>query len=244
MEYGIVTLNLVPVRKKNNAKSEMISQLFFGETLEVVSKKNNWCLVISNLDNYEGWVRTSHFLSISKVDYIKINSKKKKFSSTDTSLYNNEFKDYTVPAGSIISNCKYLSFNCVSNNKKFHSLEEVALSFLNSPYLWGGKTKFGTDCSGFVQSVFKIYGKILPRDSYQQALVGVEVKLENSKTGDLAFFGKKIDAITHVGIVISHKRIIHSSGKVRIDNINDEGILNVDSKKISHKLQLVRRIIN
>ena len=77
MEYGIVNLNLVPVRKKNNAKSEMISQLFFGETLEVVSKKNNWCLVISNLDNYEGWVRTSHFLSISKVDYIKINSKKK-----------------------------------------------------------------------------------------------------------------------------------------------------------------------
>jgi len=244
MEYGIVNLNLVPVRKKNNAKSEMISQLFFGETLEVVSKKNNWCLVISSLDNYKGWVRTSHFLSISKVDYIKINSKKKKFSSTDTSLYNNEFKDYTVPAGSIISNCKYLSFNCVSNNKNFHSLEEVALSFLNSPYLWGGKTKFGTDCSGFVQSVFKIYGKILPRDSYQQALVGVEVKLENSKTGDLAFFGQKIDAITHVGIVISHKRIIHSSGKVRIDNINDEGILNVDSKKISHKLQLVRRIIN
>ena len=244
MEYGIVNLNLVPVRKKNNAKSEMISQLFFGETLEVVSKKNNWCLVISNLDNYEGWVRTSHFLSISKVDYIKINSKKKKFSSTDTSLYNNEFKDYTVPAGSIISNCKYLSFNCVSNNKNFHSLEEVALSFLNSPYLWGGKTKFGTDCSGFVQSVFKIYGKILPRDSYQQALVGVEVNLENLKTGDLAFFGKKIDAITHVGIVISNKRIIHSSGKVRIDKITDEGILNVDSKKISHKLQLVRRIVN
>ena len=115
---------------------------------------------------------------------------------------------------------------------------------LNSPYLWGGKTKFGTDCSGFVQSVFKIYGKILPRDSYQQALAGTEVNLENSKTGDLAFFGKKIDAITHVGIVISNNRIIHSSGKVRIDTIINEGILNVDSKKISHKLQSVRRIVN
>ena len=244
MEYGIVNLNLIPVRKKNNAKSEMISQLFFGETIEVVSKKNNWCFVISNLDNYKGWVRDSHFLSIPKIDYIKINRKKKKFSSTDTLLYNNKFKNYTVPAGSIISNCNYLSFDCISNDKNFHSLEEIALSFLNSPYLWGGKTKFGTDCSGFVQSVFKIYGKILPRDSYQQALVGVEVNLENLKTGDLAFFGKKIDAITHVGIVISHKRIIHSSGKVRIDKITDEGILNVDSKKISHKLQLVRRIVN
>ena len=243
MEYGIVNLNLVPVRKKHNAKSEMISQFFFGETIQVISKKNNWSLVISNLDNYEGWVRTSHFLSIPKSDYIKINSVKKKFSSTETSLYNNEFNDYTVPAGSIISNCKYLSFDCISNDKNFHSLEEIALSFLNSPYLWGGKTKFGTDCSGFVQSVFKIYGKILPRDSYQQAVVGVEVNLENSKAGDLAFFGKKIDAITHVGILISDKRIIHSSGKVRIDNITNEGILNVDSKKISHILQSIRRVI-
>ena len=244
MEYGIVNLNLIPVRKKNNAKSEMISQLFFGETIEVVSKKNNWCLVISNLDNYKGWVRDSHFLSIPKIDYIKINRKKKKFSSTETLLYNNKSKDYTVPAGSIISNCNYLSFDCVSNDKNFHSLEEIALSFLNSPYLWGGKTKFGTDCSGFVQSVFKIYGKILPRDSYQQALIGTEVNLENSKAGDLAFFGKKIDAITHVGIVISNKRIIHSSGKVRIDNIINEGILNVDSEEISHELQSVRRIVN
>ena len=244
MEYGIVNLNLIPVRKKNNAKSEMISQLFFGETIEVVSKKNNWCLVISNLDNYKGWVRDSHFLSIPKIDYIKINRKKKKFSSTDTLLYNNKFKDYTLPAGSIISNCNYLSFDCISNDKNFHGLEEIALSFLNSPYLWGGKTKFGTDCSGFVQSVFKIHGKILPRDSYQQALIGTEVNLENSKAGDLAFFGKKIDAITHVGIVISNKRIIHSSGKVRIDNIINEGILNVESEEISHELQSVRRIVN
>ncbi len=244
MEYGIVNLNLVPVRKNNNAKSEMISQLFFGETLEVISRKNNWCLVISNLDNYKGWIRDSHFLSIPKIDYIKINRQKKKFSSNGSSLYNNEFKNYTVPAGSIISNCKYLGFNCISNDKNFHSIEEIALSFLNSPYLWGGKTKFGTDCSGFVQSVFKIYGKILPRDSYQQALVGIEVNVENSKAGDLAFFGKKIDAITHVGILISNKRIIHSSGKVRIDDIISEGILNVDSKKISHELKSVRRIVN
>ena len=91
MEYGIVNLNLIPVRKKNNAKSEMISQLFFGETIEVVSKKNNWFFVISNLDNYKGCIRDSHFLSIPEIDYIKINRKKKKFSSTDTLLYNNKF---------------------------------------------------------------------------------------------------------------------------------------------------------
>ena len=243
MEYGIVNLNLVPIRKKDNAKSEMISQLFFGETVQVISRCNNWSLVISNLDNYQGWVRTSHFLSIPKSHYIKINSKKKKFSSTEISIHKNKLKEYTIPAGSLISNCKYLGFDCNSNNTKFHGLEQIALSFLNSPYLWGGKTKFGVDCSGFVQSVFKIYGKILPRDSYQQAVVGVEVNLENSKIGDLAFFGKKIDEITHVGILISSRKIIHSSGKVRIDGMINKGILNVDSKKISHKLQFIRRVI-
>ena len=243
MEYGIVNLNLIPVRKKNNAKSEMISQLFFGETIEVVSKKNNWCLVISNLDNYKGWVRDSHFLSIPKIDYIKINRKKKKFSSTDTLLDNNKFKNYTVPAGSIISNCNYLSFDCISNDKNFHSLEEIALSFLNSPYLWGGKTKFGTDCSGFVQSVFKIYGKILPRDSYQQALIGTEVNLENSKAGDLAFFGKDKRTINHVGLITENNNIVHAYGKVREDKLTNKGIQNDEEAKITHKLIKVNRII-
>ena len=78
VEYGIVNLSLVPVRKKNNAKSEMISQLFFGELIEIISRKKNWSLVVSNIDKYIGWIRTSHFLAISKSDYIKLNNKKKK----------------------------------------------------------------------------------------------------------------------------------------------------------------------
>ena len=244
MEYGIVNLSLVPVRKKNNAKSEMISQLFFGELIEITSKKKNWSLVISNIDKYKGWIRTSHFLSISKSHYIKLNDKKKKFSSTEMSIYSKNISKYTIPSGSLISNCRYLGFSYDLNNIKFDNIEEISLTFLNSPYMWGGKTKFGADCSGFVQTVFKIFGKILPRDAYEQALEGVEVTtVKNSKTGDLAFFGKKIDTITHVGIIISTNKIIHSSGKVRIDKLSDYGIFNLDSKEISHDLKLIRRII-
>ena len=244
MEYGIVNLSLVPVRKKNNAKSEMISQLFFGELIEIISRKKNWSLVVSNIDKYIGWIRTSHFLPISKSDYIKLNNKKKKFSDTEISISNKKIKKYTIPSGSLISNCNYLGFSYDFNNEKFNNIEEISMTFLNSPYLWGGKTKFGTDCSGFVQTVFKIYGKILPRDAYEQALEGVEVtSVKNSKTGDLAFFGKKINEITHVGIIISTNKIIHSSGMVRIDKINDDGIFHPDSKEISHDLKLIRRII-
>lgn len=244
MEYGIVNLSLVPVRKKNNAKSEMISQLFFGELVEITSTKNNWSLVISNIDKYKGWIRTSHFLSISKSHYIKLNNKKKKFSDTEISISNKNIRKYTIPSGSLISNCNYLGFSYDLNNVSFNNVEEISMTFLNSPYVWGGKTKFGTDCSGFVQTVFKIYGKILPRDAYEQALEGIEVTgFKNSKIGDLAFFGKKIDAITHVGIIISANKIIHSSGKVRIDQLNEHGIFNLDIEKISHDLKLIRRII-
>ena len=244
VEYGIVNLNLVPVRKKNNAKSEMISQLFFGELIEITSRKKNWSLVVSNIDKYIGWIRTSHFLAISKSDYIKLNNKKKIFSNTEISISNKKIKKYTIPSGSLISNCNYLGFSYDLNNEKFNSIEEISMTFLNAPYLWGGKTKFGTDCSGFVQTVFKIYGKILPRDAYEQALEGVEVtSLKKSKTGDLAFFGKKINVITHVGIIISTNKIIHSSGTVRIDKINDNGIFHPDLKEISHDLKLIRRII-
>ena len=243
MQYGIVNLSLVPVRRKNNAKSEMVSQLFFGELIEIISRKKNWSLVISNIDKYKGWIRISHFLSISKSDYIKLYNKKKKFSKTEITI-SNKITKYTIPSGSLISNCNYLGFSYDFNKVEFNNIKEISLTFLNSPYMWGGKTKFGTDCSGFVQTVFKIYGKILPRDAYEQALEGIEVtSVKNSKTGDLAFFGKKIDVITHVGIIISTNKIIHSSGMVRIDKLNDNGIFNLDSKEISHDLKLIRRII-
>ena len=217
---------------------------FFGELIEITSRKKNWSLVVSNIDKYIGWIRTSHFLAISKSDYIKLNNKKKIFSNTEISISNKKIKKYTIPSGSLISNCNYLGFSYDLNNEKFNSIEEISMTFLNAPYLWGGKTKFGTDCSGFVQTVFKIYGKILPRDAYEQALEGVEVtSVKNSKTGDLAFFGKKINVITHVGIIISTNKIIHSSGTVRIDKINDDGIFHPDLKEISHDLKLIRRII-
>ena len=121
------------------------------------------------------------------------------------------------------------------------SFEKTAKGFLNSPYLWGGKTKNGIDCSGLIQSVYKTINKILPRDSKDQSKIGNEV-YENFEVGDLGFFGKNKENITHVGMLLNNSKILHSYGKVRIDKFNEKGIFNNEENRITHKLQIIKRL--
>lgn len=117
--------------------------------------------------------------------------------------------------------------------------------YLNTPYLWGGKSVFGIDCSGFAQQVFKLFGIQLLRDAYQQAEQGTSVKsLAESQMGDLAFFNNEAGKITHVGILLSPNQIVHAAGKVRIDRSNEAGIVNVDTNKQTHVLHSIRRVVN
>jgi cell wall-associated NlpC family hydrolase len=122
--------------------------------------------------------------------------------------------------------------------------KETALQYLNTPYLWGGKTPFGIDCSGFTQQVFKICGYKLPRDAYQQALLGKIVSdIEDAAPGDLAFFTNTQGRVYHVGIILEDKQIIHASGKVKIDRIDENGIFDVENNVYTHPLSLIRRIL-
>jgi cell wall-associated NlpC family hydrolase len=121
---------------------------------------------------------------------------------------------------------------------------EKALKYFNSPYLWGGRSPFGIDCSGFSQILYKMAGFPIPRNASEQSLIGENLSfLEESKPGDLAFFDNEEGNIIHVGIIWEKNKIIHSSGMVRIDNIDQFGIYNVDTKRYSHKLRIMRRII-
>ncbi|HNC29596.1 MAG TPA: C40 family peptidase, partial [Cyclobacteriaceae bacterium] len=116
--------------------------------------------------------------------------------------------------------------------------------YLNAPYLWGGKSPFGIDCSGFVQMVFKINGYKLQRDSAQQAKQGKNVSFQDMLPGDLMFFKNKENQIVHVGIFMGDEKIIHASGKVRIDHVNEEGILHMESRVYTHSFSLARRILS
>ena len=146
--------------------------------------------------------------------------------STTSSYSNMETKEQTLIDG---------SFNQL--------MESVALSFLNAPYLWGGRTIFGIDCSGFTQAVYKIMGKAIPRDASQQNRCGTAVSLSQARIGDLAFFANSNGKITHVGLLLGEGKIIHASGKVRIDRIDETGIFCIERNEYSHQLHSIKRLL-
>ena len=240
MDYGIIDLNIVPVRKKNNAKSEMINQLFFGESITIIKTKEKWSFVSSNIDNYQGWIRNLHFKLIKKNEYKILCENDSLFSKSEIIIKNDAY-EITIPTGSLLSSVKFLNYY-YTNEVGSKSLLETIKSFINSPYLWGGKTKYGVDCSGLVQSIFKTLNIILPRDSHEQSDFGVEIK-EAYKLGDLGFFGENLNRISHVGIFVDNETIVHAYGKVRMDKINSEGIYNNEEKRVTHFLQKVNRIL-
>ena len=252
--FGICNLAIVPVRSEPSDRSEIVTQLLFGEHLEVLERQNQWTRIRIQFDGYEGWVDSKQYQIISEANFNQL--------SNETIILNADLIDYiTAPENLLLPIPLGASLSFLNNNeinisnfdfegtktsgiKPKGTLINTAFMYLNAPYLWGGKTPFGIDCSGFTQMVYKLNGYKLTRDASTQALEGEALSfIEESEPGDLAFFDNDEGNIIHVGIIMENNYIIHASGKIRIDRLDHLGIYNPELNKHTHKLRVIKKII-
>ena len=252
--FGICNLAIVPLRAEASDKSEQVSQLLFGEHFKIIEATAKWTQIELAFDGYIGWIDNKQFQSISEEQYL--------FLADSPIVLNADLIEYIstpnnhllpIPLGSSLSfleneeiNTRKFSFDGmkVCGAKPKSDLVKTAFMYLNAPYLWGGKSPFGIDCSGFTQMVYKLNGHHLLRDASQQATQGEPLSfIEESEPGDLAFFDNDEGNIVHVGIMMEDNYIIHASGQVRIDRLDHLGIYNADTNRHTHKLRVIKKII-
>ncbi len=259
MKYGITTISIVPCRAEPSDKSEQVTQLLFGECYKVIDERSKWVKVRMSFDKYEGWIDRIQHTELVREDYECYRDPNQAVLLADlVSVVKNESNSEMIPvvmgsrfiqpdSGSFAMCGTSFSFEGLTNEAYQDHRErvvETAYTLLNAPYLWGGRTAFGIDCSGFSQLVYKLHGVALPRDASEQAEYGTTLSfVEEAEPGDLAFFDNDEGAIIHVGILLSDNYIIHASGKVRVDRIDHQGIYNAEKRDYSHKLRLIKSIL-
>ena len=249
MKYGICNLSIVPLRAEAVDSSELVTQVLYGELFKVLESRKKWSRIRLAFDGYEAWIDNKQFLFIEEDNYKHLSKQTPVVSEDLVDMVTTKDKQIlSIVLGSSLNGLDFLNhdFEGSSVEAKFakDNLINTALLYLNTPYLWGGKTPFGIDCSGFTQMVYKINGYPLKRDASQQVEQGEALSfIEESEPGDLAFFDNPEGDITHVGIIMKDNYIIHAHGHVRIDRLDQTGIYNVDTKKHSHKLRVIKKII-
>ena len=269
MTYGISLHSIVPMRREPAHTSEMTSQLLFGELYRVLESTEKWLRISMSFDQYEGWISSAQATLIEEDEFIRMSHADTAYTLDLVQLLANEAKKIVLPVviGSSLPGLEAQYFEINGEQYAFegqvadsdilesastpqermdarNSMLQDALVYLNAPYMWGGRSPFGIDCSGFVQIVYKMKKISLMRDASLQATQGEIVPLlEEAEPCDLAFFDDEEGKITHVGMLIDRNRIIHASGKVRIDKIDHEGIYNEGEQRYTHRLRMVRRMV-
>lgn len=256
MKFGICTINIAPVRHLNSDTSEMVTQLLFGDCFKILEQKKQWLYIKIDFDGYQGWVDEKQITKLEENQFKELKTPIKTFAN-DLINFAKDKKNHLIPLslGARLPNFKEDSFSILEQAFEFNgkvinshpntkeNIVNTAFLYLNAPYLWGGKSPFGIDCSGFTQMVYKLNGYTLFRDASQQAKQGEVLSfLEESVPGDLAFFDNEEGTITHVGIILTNNFIIHASGKVRLDRLDQSGIFNEELNKHTHKLRLIKKL--
>lgn len=252
----IMLLSITPVRREPQEQSEMVTQLLFGEIFYILEETKEWCRISIEHDGYQGWVNRLLVTPIENEDVAPVGQ------NIVSSLHARVFVENTpcpihILRGSILPSFLSEKKNFKINGKRYRyegdyqankaDLSQIisfAKEMQGTPYLWGGRTLFGIDCSGFTQLIARMGGLELPRDAYQQASKGVSIdSFKDALEGDFAFFANDYDKITHVGILLQNSLIIHASGQVRIDSISKKGIFNKKTMNYTHRLHSIRRLL-
>lgn len=256
MDYGICSLSNAPIRSEPSDKAELVTQLFFGECYQVLVKEEKWLQIQIAGDHYTGWLDAKQHLTVSEQYVNEWKTVQHPRSLDIVQTVTSATTCIPVLMGSILpffdginirlGTEKYLYNGRASNPTKEYKpnfVKKIAQTYLKAPYVWGGKSPFGIDCSGFVQQVMGICGIQMPRDAWQQVALGEEVHfVSQTQPGDLAFFDNADGRIIHVGIMLENQQIIHAHGEVRIDQLDHHGIYNMERKRYSHKLRLIKRM--
>jgi len=241
-------VSISPIRSENKDQAEIVSQLLFGELFTIDSDENNWTKITTFFDGYSGWIDTKHLLIVTEKEAKKwLAEQILTFEITSTLKTN--WGDQTIVRGSYISGESSdfkignhaFSINRPVKTSIPESIYETAQTYLNTPYLWGGKSPFGIDCSGFSQLIYRFHDINIPRDASQQVELGRLIDIEDVQDGDLAFFHNANGKIIHVGILDGKGQIIHASGCVRIDQLTNEGIIHSENQNLTHNLNCIKR---
>lgn len=243
---------MIPVRAEPSGKSAMVNQLLFGDRVLVIESVDDWYKIITLHDNYEGWCESNQLVLLTdeannELPVRLVNDITASFASGSNTITLVFGSSVPVQGNDYIINLKpwQLVNGHLMKPLEFNGINvlNTAVKLMGAPYLWGGRSPFGIDCSGLIQIAFKMTGMNLPRDAWQQADYPGEFidLIAEAQAGDIAFFDNEEGIIKHTGILTGQGTIVHASGRVRMDPVDHQGIFNRELGKYTHKLRLIKR---